>query len=194
MNSINIYLYDDMVSLKDDFIAENLINLPKFRQEQCNRFRQYHDKRNCILAYTLLMQGLKEQYGITDPISFVYNEYGKPYLYEYPHIFFNISHCKSGVVCALAEIEIGIDIQCIRPFDWKVAQRVCSKSELLLLKEADNPEHLFCKLWTRKEAYAKSTGVCLSSVFQTDFTNFEKVGFETWEEDDYCISFFSRYL
>jgi len=193
MNDIYLYLLDNLDSFNDDFIDdfidEYFPKLPRFRQEQCIRFRQKHDKRNCILAYMLLELGLKEQYGKTTPISFIYNKHGKPYLYEYPNIFFNISHCKDGVVCALAYIEVGVDIQNIGVFDWNIARRVCSKAELLMLANANNPTSLFCKLWTKREAYAKSMGVGLASVFQLDLENVE---FLEWNNGDYYISLFAR--
>ena len=159
--------------------------IPPFRQEQCVRYRQGIDKRNCILAYLLLEQGLREQYGITTPVSFVYNEHCKPYLREYPNIFFNISHCKYAVACALADFEVGVDIQDIRPIDWDVARRVCSENELRELEKADDPARLFCKIWTEKEAYAKAKGLGVDSVLRRDLS---LNGLTHWERERYCIT------
>jgi Phosphopantetheinyl transferase len=168
MNKAYIYLFDDMDSLRDDFVAKNFNKLPLFRQEQCNKYKKESDKKACILAYLLLKKGLREQYNINTPISFRYNEHGKPYLREHPEIFFNISHCKNGVVCAFANFEIGIDIQNMRLFNINTARKICSANELYQLKKLNAPEELFCKIWTEKESYAKAKGNSVASVFKKD--------------------------
>ena len=185
MSKVYIYLFENTDKLDDNFVVDNLYKLPAFRQEQCNRYRQEADKKACILSYLLLEKGLRKKYGIDRPVSFIYNEYGKPYLKEYPHIFFNISHCKSGVVCALADAEIGVDIQDVRPFDIDVARRVCSENELRLLSESDNPARLFCKMWTEKESHAKARGIGVAGVLKCDLA---REGFKSFESDNYCIT------
>jgi len=186
----HIYLFDNLDSLEDDFVTKNLPRLPTFRQEQCAKYKRVSDKQNCIIAYLLLEQGLRAQYGITTPVSFIYNKHGKPYLREHPNIFFNVSHCKHGVICGLGDVEIGVDIQDIRPFKWNVARRVCSKSELLELEEAEDPSRLFCMMWAKREAYAKARGVSVASVLQLEL---EDATISTWEYENYCIAWYSLY-
>ena len=185
MNKAYIYLYDDMDRLDDSFIADNLHKLPMFRQEQCNRYRYEADKKACILAYLLLEQGLREQYGITNFISFIYNEHGKPYLQEYPQVFFNISHCKCAVVCALADFKIGVDIQDIHPYNINVARRACSKIELKQLMESESPDRLFCRMWTKKESYAKAKGISVADVLKKELP--ERMHYYQ-QDKNYCIA------
>jgi len=189
MHSVYIYLFDDMDSLGEDFVSNNLHRLPAFRQEQCLRHRKETDKQACILAYLLLEKGLNEQYGISRPPEFTYNEHGKPYLRDTPFIFFNLSHCKHGVICALSDIEIGIDIQDIRPFDIDVASRVCSNKELKQLAGSDDPALSFCKIWARKESYAKAKGISIANVLKHDLTCEE---FKEWESQNYCIALYAE--
>lgn len=113
---------------------------------------------NRAAAHSLLLRGLREEYGITAPLSFTYGPNGKPYLAEYPHIFFNISHCRTGAACVLSDREVGIDIQDTRSFTHRAAKRVCTEDELARLEASDKPEKLFCRLWAVKEAYVKLHG------------------------------------
>lgn len=189
MNKIYAYLFDDVGSLEEGFAEQNLHRLPAFRREQCAKYRRQADKNACIIAYLLLQRGLCERFGIMQPPRFIYNEYGKPYLCDIPQIFFNLSHCKLGVVCALADFEIGVDIQEIRPFDMNIAQRVCSDDELRRLSEFDSPSKLFCKLWTEKESYAKAHGISIANVLGVDeFPN----GFLYRNNAAYHISIYCR--
>ena len=186
--NIYVYLFDDIDSLETrGFSAENMHRLPAFRRQQCEKYRRDADKNACILAYLLLVKGLREQYSIPPPPAFVYNEHGKPYLETTPHVFFNFSHCRQGVVCALSEFEVGVDIQDIRPFTAKLADRVCSDEELSRLDKCDDPEREFCKFWAMKESYAKAKGVSIADVLKRELPDF---GFATWEFADYYVSLF----
>ena len=189
MNKINIYLFDKVDSLDGGFINKNLHRLPMLRQQQCIKYRNIINKNACIIAYLLLEKGLKEQYGIVEPIAFIYNEYGKPYLKDYPHIFFNISHCKCGVICAIADFEIGIDIQDIQPFNIDIVRRVCCENELRQLSESDNPARLFCEIWTKKESYAKAKGISVADILKHDLPD---TGYFKREYKDYNISLFGN--
>jgi len=185
MHKVHLYLFDQLAALPEGFVAEHLPLLPAFRHEQCIRYRQTVDQQNCIIAYRLLLQGLRELYGITDQVIFSYGKHGKPYLKEYPHIFFNISHCRHGAVCALGDFEIGVDMQDVRPYDPAVARHVCSESELYLLSETNNPAHLFCRMWAARESYAKMRGCSVASVLRQTILVDEIVFIET---DCYCTS------
>ena len=177
-----------MDSLGDDFAADNLHRLPAFLQRQCAKYRQKSDKNACILAYLLLEKGLRERFSVVTPIEFIYNERGKPYLRDAPHVFFSLSHCKCGVACAMAEFEIGVDIQDVRPFDFDIARRVCSWNELRQLSEADDPARLLTKMWTKKESYAKARGASVADILRLDLP--EDVFF-VWEKSDYYLSLFA---
>jgi len=188
MDKAYIYLFDDMDNLSDNFASENLHSIPAFRRKQCAKYRQKSDRAACVLAYLLLKKGLREQYGLMHSPEFIYSEHGKPYLRETPHIFFNFSHCKHGVVCALADFEIGVDIQDIQPFNGDTARLVCSEAELIQLNESDNPSKLFCMIWAKKESYAKANGISISNILGHDF---QDEGFFKFEHTAYCISTFT---
>ena len=184
---VHVYLFDELDSLSAGFAAENIQRFPTFRREQCSKYRQVADKNTCIIAYLLLEKGLREQYGVTEPPAFTYNEYGKPYLTDTPHIFFNFSHCRRGVVCALADFEVGIDMQDIRPYDEVVARRVCNGDELRQLAQCDDPARLFCSFWVKKESYAKANGLGIAAVLKHELPD---SGFVTRAGEYYLISLF----
>ncbi|MDR0326423.1 MAG: 4'-phosphopantetheinyl transferase superfamily protein [Oscillospiraceae bacterium] len=113
---------------------------------------------NRAAATQLLRRGLAEEYGITGDLVFTYGPNGKPYLTEYPRVFFNISHCRTGAACVISDREAGIDIQDVRAFSQRTARRVCTEAELARLAASPAPERLFCRLWAVKEAYVKWHG------------------------------------
>jgi 4'-phosphopantetheinyl transferase len=166
-----IYLIDNIASIPADIIHETYMLMPPERQQRAFRYRQEIDKQLCVLAYWLLLHGLKNEYGIITPPSFTYGENGKLYLTDHPDIFFNLSHCRAGVACAISDIEVGIDIQEIRPFDMAVAQRVCTYIELDRLAQCSEPERLFCELWTLKESYIKQQGGSIAQPLNTIYAH-----------------------
>jgi 4'-phosphopantetheinyl transferase len=89
-------------------------------------------------------------------------ESGKPYLIDYPHIHFSISHSKFAVACAVYDKHIGVDIENIRNFSTNVTKRVCTKEEQTLIDNSENKEDTFFRMWTFKESYVKLTGDGLS--------------------------------
>lgn len=152
-----IYYFKDEELINEEFINRILHLLPAERRKKVLNYRKLIDKKNCVIAYVMLKKALRDCYGITE-FTIKYGEYGKPYLAEYPEIFFNISHCSYGCVVALANERIGIDIQNVVPFSWKVANRVCCKEELKLLENSKDRAREFIRLWTMKESYLKMTG------------------------------------
>ena len=71
---------------------------------------------------------------------------------------FNISHCDTGCAVVVADCSVGVDIQDIRPFSWKVAKRVCCERELIELEDSADRDKLFTMMWTMKECYGKVAG------------------------------------
>lgn len=166
MKKIFAYLLENMDNLDGDYWKSALKTIPAFRQEQCAKYRQNIDKNACVAAYQLLTKGLAENFHIFNPPEFVYSQYGKPYLRDTPQIFFSLSHCKKAVVCVLADFELGVDIEMIRPFEMDVAKRICTENELQQLLASTAPSTLSCKIWTMKESFAKAYGIALSHVLR----------------------------
>ena len=85
-------------------------------------------------------------------------ENGKPYLEDFPDVFFNISHCEGYVACAVSDCPVGIDIQNITRFNSSVAKKICTKEELDKINKSTDKDSAFTKLWTKKEAALKMKG------------------------------------
>ncbi len=97
-------------------------------------------------------------------ISFHKNMYGKPFLMEPSHIFFNVSHSGDWVTCAFGPFPIGMDIEKIQTCKPEIAERFFTKAEreALLQKKGKERDLFFFGLWTIKEAYVKAIGKGLS--------------------------------
>ena len=132
------------------------------RREQALKFKHEQGQRLCVLAYLLLKQGLREEYGITDNPVFEYNEHGKPSIVGHPEIYFNLSHCKEAVVCAISNKPVGVDVESIREYKESLVRYTMNEDEILEIKSAKHPHITFIRLWTMKEATLKLLGTGIS--------------------------------
>ena len=155
---MKIYLFDDYDKVNDEVLIDIIRELPEARRSKALRYRTKSDKISCAISYKLLCYGLRYDYGIGS-FSIVANNNEKPYIKEYDHIYFNISHCKYGCACIIADCNVGIDIQDYRIINDKVIDRVCSVAEKKQLYSSNNKCLEFTKIWAMKEAYLKMLGV-----------------------------------
>ena len=101
--------------------------------------------------------------GVTLPHALQYakTEMGKPYLPDCA-VHFNLSHCKGLGVCLLSPRECGADAEPVRKLREGVVRRVYDEQERKALAESAEPDLLFTRLWTLKEAYVKAIGTGIS--------------------------------
>ena len=128
------------------------------RREQALKFKHEQGQRLCVLAYQLLKEGLQKEYGITENPVFEYNEHGKPSIVGHPEIYFNLSHCKEAVVCAISNQPIGVDVESIREFNDSLINYTMNDEEKVEIANSDTPAATFIRLWTMKEATSKLIG------------------------------------
>ena len=159
-----IYLNDDIAHF--DFEAA-LPLLSEQRREQALKFRHEQGRRTCAAAYLLLCEGLRTEYGITQPPVFEYGEHGKPAIIGHPDIHFNLSHCREAAICALSTSPVGVDIESIREYKESLARYTMSDAELQQIAEAERPAVAFTRLWTMKEAVLKQSGEGLRTDMKT---------------------------
>lgn len=127
-----------------------------------DRKTQIEQRKQAIYAYRqqLLSQKLKQ---VIDFKDFEKTEFGKPYLTDFPHFYFNHSHSAKLYVFASSEkmSDLGVDVE---DLDREVkflplAKHAFHAEELQRWLDAgQSPEYWF-KLWTTKEAVLKASGL-----------------------------------
>ncbi len=132
------------------------------RREQALKFKFEQGQRLSVLAYLLLKRGLRESFGITDNPLFAYNQHGKPSIVGHPDIYFNISHCKEAVACAIDSRPVGIDVEAFHEYRSGLARYTMNDDELSGIEKAADPSRPFIRLWTMKEATVKLLGSGIS--------------------------------
>jgi 4'-phosphopantetheinyl transferase len=98
---------------------------------------------------------------VAAPFSIEKTPEGKPYLPDYPHICFNLSHSSGYIACAIGDKPVGIDVEV-----WKnrrTGEKVVKKfhpleRELYENTAADRQQELFYRLWVFKESFVKAMG------------------------------------
>ena len=122
------------------------------------KFKFEQGQRLCVLAYQLLKEGLRQEYGITDNPIFDYNEHGKPSIVGHPDIHFNMSHCREAAICVLSNRPVGVDVESVREFHESLVRYTMNDEEVRQIEQAERPDVEFIRLWTMKEAVLKRTG------------------------------------
>lgn len=99
-----------------------------------------------------------------DKPIFSYGPHGKPFFADpmLKGLYFSLSHTKGIAVCAVADKEVGCDIE------WPGARKMDSEKAIKIAKRYFAPEEYemllsdpvgsFFPIWTKKEAYVKWTG------------------------------------
>lgn len=110
------------------------------------------------LSRRLLDYSLRAEYAVAlSELRLVRLPHGKPVFENFP-VHFSIAHCGGLVCCALSQSEIGIDCEKIRPFNARLAERICTAAELEGILKSDNKAVALTALWTLKESLMKLSG------------------------------------
>jgi 4'-phosphopantetheinyl transferase len=74
---------------------------------------------------------------------------------------FNVTHSGDLAMIAIGNDDVGIDLEMVEnDFSYgEILDHFFSKAEINAIRTATAPRNLFYKLWTRKEALLKATGV-----------------------------------
>lgn len=162
------------------------------KQERVNAFRFYEDKKRTVAGEMLVRKAVAERFGIQpESISFFTLSNGKPYVENLP-VYFNISHSEDLVVCAVADEEIGIDIERVKSVNLKVCKKFFNDDEKKyvfgkLPEDEDYGKEVtedvcrrFFEVWTYKEACVKFTGNGLSDLGSQIDVNSSKFTFSDY--------------
>jgi 4'-phosphopantetheinyl transferase len=154
-----IYLNDDIAGFD---LERALPLLSDQRREQALKFRYELGRKTSAMAYLLLCEGLRQEYGIMERPLFEYGEHGKPSIVGHPEIHFNLSHCREAVVCVVSDRPVGVDVECFREYKESLVRYTMNDEEVERIVHAERPEEEFIRLWTMKEAKVKLTGQGIS--------------------------------
>jgi len=164
---VTLYLNDDLQHF--DWQAA-LPLLSSQRREQCLKFKFEQGRRTCAAAYLLLCEGLRREYGISEPPVFEYGEHGKPAIVGRPDIHFNMSHCREAALCALSDKPVGVDVESIGRYNESLVRYTMNDDELAQIQQSDRPDVAFIRLWTQKEAVLKLAGTGITDNMRTALT------------------------
>lgn len=137
-------------------------------QERANRFHFDRDRYSYSVAHAmtrLLTASLLSRAPQT--ITFEYNTWGKPELFEASGLRVNWSHTHGLAAVAVAWADdVGIDVECLnrRVAYQALAERYFSSAEARIIADTPNTDRadVFFRLWTLKEAFVKAVGRGLS--------------------------------
>ena len=128
------------------------------RQEKIDFYRFDKDKKLSAGAYLLLKKLLSGE-NVADPI-FKNQRFGKAYISNHENIHFNLSHSGEMVLCAISDMEIGVDIEYNdSKIDLDIAKHYFYNREYESIMNAANPSDEFFRYWVLKESYMKYTGL-----------------------------------
>ena len=150
-----------------DIIWQEISDYTKFvssqRQQKIERFAFEKDKIASLSAGLLLRYKASETLEIpADKITINYSQHNKPYIENFPHYHFNLSHSGNLVVLAESRFPVGIDAELISNPREKVAKKYFTESENGFLSESKDKNTAFFRIWTSKESYVKMLGTGLS--------------------------------
>ena len=157
MRNVELRIFDDMELVSEEAIAELLPLVSEERREEALRYKHLFGQFACLKSYVMLREML-EQRGLPHPFLFDRNEHGKPFLKDYPEVFFNLSHCKNGIAVAVSDQPIGIDIESFRQVSDSLIRYTMNEEERRIIAESDDPVRTFTEYWTKKEAVFKLRG------------------------------------
>lgn len=82
---------------------------------------------------------------------------GKPFLPKHK-VSFNVAHSGDLLVCAASLVNIGIDVEQLKPIEWKEYRSCFSSSEWNEISSAASPALDVLDRWVQKESLLKADG------------------------------------
>lgn len=187
MQSAELRIFDDMELVSEEAIAEMLPLVSDERREEALRYKHLFGQFACLKSYVMLREMLESR-GLSHPFHFDKNEHGKPFLKDHPDIHFNISHCKNGIVVAVSDQPVGIDIESYRQVSDSLIRYTMNEEEQRIINESDDPVRTFTEYWTKKEAVFKLRGTGITHDLHGLLQGDEQVETTVVPEKEYVYS------
>lgn len=176
---LKIYIHDIKNDEKDRLL-ELYPLLSAVEKERAGRFKFEKDFK-LYVAGKIMARKIIADYAKIAPedIEFRIDNYGRPFLKQalINNFDFNISHSGDYVVLALSDQRLGIDVEKIRPVDFKIAETCFhDKESEHLNRDPEKQLENFYKLWTLKESFIKAVGEGLSYPLKDFYFSFSAAG------------------
>lgn len=173
-SSVQVKLWCWRLDGPDETLNGLEAELSPVERERAGRFVFKEHRRDYIWAHGRMRQVLGGLIGMAPgDVGLVYGDYGKPALTGH-ELFFNLSHAGGYAVLAVSfDVDLGVDIERIRPVDAGLGEQVFSPGENQSLASLGGSDWLrgFFRIWIGKEAVTKAIGLGLSldlSLFDID--------------------------
>ncbi|GAB3904349.1 hypothetical protein GCM10028803_33670 [Larkinella knui] len=142
----------------DQLCHSYLEQIPVSFHSKLNAYRHWADKQRSLIGRLLLAKILHRYHFPESTLEQVkIGRYGKPAIG--PGFSFNIAHSFDRIVCVGSRIvDVGIDIEWIRPIDFSDFESVMSPAQWQHITHSPEPVTEFWRHWTVKEAIAKADG------------------------------------
>lgn len=152
--------------------------LPGEERERAERFLRPEAARRWVASRWALRRVLGEHLGVAPAaVELDVGEHGKPRLRGAEGPEFNLCHSEGLALVAVAEHEVGIDVEAIRPRRNLVAlaERALPQADAVAVRTADAPARpaVFYATWTRHEARLKCLGSGLAANANLQFPTCE---------------------
>lgn len=145
-------------NIKDLNLNEGYLKVSNQRKAKIDSFRFEKDKKLSCGVELLLLKSLKN-IGIKDPL-FKLDKNNKPYLLNYPNIYFNLTHSENMIACGISDLPLGVDIEYNDSnIDLNLAKNYFFNNEYESIINSKKPHDEFFNYWVLKESYMKYTGL-----------------------------------
>ena len=162
-----VVVADVELLMEEQMFTRMLMSVSPERQQKARRYK-FPKGKALSLGAALALDKLLQRRGLRERDQrYIEGKHGKPSLADHPEIHFSISHSSHFVACAMADCEIGIDIQHLVKVNEPLMRRVLSDEELgmVMALQGEERQMLFARLWALKEAYLKAVGTGITDDF-----------------------------
>lgn len=157
---VKVYIADATILHDIQLFKRLYTGLDASRRAKADRFRFEKDKRLCVAAGALLQYALQLENVRKPSIKVTSN--GKPFLAGEESVYFNLSHSEGMVMCAIADKEVGCDVEKKAELDQELVEYAMTEYEIgriYGLESDTEQQEMFFRFWTLKESYMKAIGL-----------------------------------
>ena len=139
-----------------------LSKVPEVIREKILRYSSYQDQVNSLIGKLLIIDYLARHTSADINLKdLAYTEHGRPYILN--SFDFNISHSGDMVVfSAITCAQVGVDIEQIKPADFNLMRDQFTTREWYKVVNNGGALADFYRIWVRKEALLKASGLGLT--------------------------------